>query len=86
MKTISRTMYKGSEAFWSIEVSDNNSIDINTINERKIYKSLASDLLAKKVHKCTYINRICDRSNYDGTRTITVYYDNGTKSVYIVEA
>lgn len=86
MRTISRTMYKGSEAFWSIEVNETNDTMTNIINERNIYTSLASDLLAKKVHKCTYITRITDRSNYDGTRTIVVYYDNGTKSVYIVKA
>ncbi len=52
---------------------------------KEIYKSLAHDLTAKKLHKCTYIKSIADRCNYDGTRTITVTYDNNCRRIYIVE-
>lgn len=46
---------------------------------------LLADIVAKKMHKCTYITSIKERTNYDGTRTFTVYYSNATKSVYTVE-
>ena len=50
-----------------------------------IYKELCHDLWAKHICKVDYIKRITDRSNYDGTRTIEVLYDNGVKRIYIVE-
>lgn len=54
-------------------------------DKTEIYKSLSDDLLHKKIHKCSYIKSIKDMCNYDGTRTIITYYDNGVKRVYIVE-
>ena len=51
----------------------------------KIYESLAKDMIAKKIHKCTYIRAIKDRCNYNGTRDITVSYDNGVRRVYTIE-
>lgn len=51
----------------------------------KIYESLAKDMIAKKLHKCTYIKTIKDVCNYDGTRNITVAYDNGVRRVYTIE-
>ena len=50
-----------------------------------IYKSLNRDLRYRFIHHSAYIKRLTDRCNYDGTRTITVYYDNGVKNVYIVK-
>ena len=52
----------------------------------EIYKSLSADLIHKKLHKCKYIRSVADRSNYDGTRTVTVYYIDDVKRVYIVKA
>lgn len=49
-----------------------------------VYKELCHDLWAKHICKATYIKRITDRNNYDGTRTITVLYDNAVKRVYTV--
>jgi len=54
-------------------------------DKTEIYRSLATDLLHKKLHKCTYIRSITDTCNYDGTRTVTTYYDNNVKRVYVVE-
>lgn len=54
-------------------------------NKETIYKSLMHDLIAKKLHKCTYITSIKDICNYDGTRTITVSYDNDVRRKYTVE-
>lgn len=49
-----------------------------------VYKELSHDLWAKHIAKATYIKRITDRNNYDGTREIVVYYDNGVKRIYTV--
>lgn len=49
-----------------------------------VYKALAEDLQAKYVLKCTYITRVVQRPNYDGTRDITVYYNNGIKHEFTV--
>jgi hypothetical protein len=50
-----------------------------------IYKNLAGDLIAKKLNACTYIKTIKRQSNYDGTQTITVTYNNDCRSVYTVK-
>lgn len=50
-----------------------------------IYRDLFHDIMAKKIHKCTYIKSIHDVCNYDGTRTITVYYDNNIRRRYTIE-
>lgn len=49
-----------------------------------VYRELSHDLWAKHIAKATYIKRITDKSNYDGTREITVLYDNGVKRIYTV--
>lgn len=49
-----------------------------------VYKALAEDLTNKYVMKCTYITRVVQRPNYDGTRSITVYFDNGVKHEFTV--
>lgn len=56
-----------------------------TTDEKEVYESLARDLVAKKLHKATYIKSVKDVSNYDGTRDITVTYDNGVRSVYTIK-
>ena len=52
---------------------------------RRVYESFGYTLMSKYVHKVKYITKIMDRNNYDGTRTITAYFDNGTKYVYTVK-
>lgn len=54
-------------------------------DETEIYKSLSHDLIAKKIHGASYIVRIKDVCNYDGTRTITVTYNNDVRRVYTIE-
>ena len=54
------------------------------LNRDYIHERLANDLLHHYVHKARYITRISDRSNYDGTRTVTVNYDNDTRAVYVI--
>ena len=56
----------------------------STDNATEVYESLAHDLHAKYICKAAYIRRITDRSNYDGTRTVTVTYDNDCRSTYII--
>lgn len=53
-------------------------------NREDIYRSLADDLISKKICGCLYIKRITRRNNYDGTQTINVYYDNDVMREYIV--
>lgn len=54
-------------------------------DENKIWESLAKDLIAKKIHKAKWIKSIHDGSNYDGTRNITVYYDNNVRAIYTIK-
>lgn len=50
-----------------------------------IHKELLDNIVAKKMHNCSYIKSIKESCNYDGTRTFTVYFSNDTKAVYIIE-
>ena len=56
----------------------------NTTDARQVYKSLATDLLNQKLG-CNYIKSIRRVSLYNGYQKVTTYYDNNTKTVYIVE-
>lgn len=53
-----------------------------TTSPEEIYKGLMQQLIAKKLHKCTYIRSIKEIPLYDGTRKIIVYYDNSVKATY----
>ena len=53
-------------------------------DEKEIYESLAHDLIAKKMNGCTWIKSIKRTQNYDGTITMTVVYDNNSRSLYTV--
>ena len=65
-------------------VSPEHVTTFETTDPSTIWERLAQDLIAKKMHKCSYIRSIKDVNNYDGTRTITVYEDNGYKGVYTI--
>ena len=56
-----------------------------TEDRAKVYEDLACELLNLKVFKSPVYKRMTQHSNYDGTRTITIYQDNG-RSVYVVRA
>lgn len=77
MRKIQMTTYVKNENKWNVH-----NVCTDTA---EIYKSLAEDLIHKKLHACKYITSIKDECNYDGTRTITTYYDNGVKREYIVK-
>jgi hypothetical protein len=49
-----------------------------------VFESLSKDLISKKINACTYIRNIKRTQNYNGTITITVNYDNNTRSVYTI--
>lgn len=56
-------------------------------NPERAKECLMRDLFNHYINKCSYIKRITDRCNYNGTRTITVYMKMDTvtlKYVYIV--
>lgn len=55
-----------------------------TTDEKEIYKALAQNVIAKKFHKCSYIRSIKECTNYDGTRKVVVYYDNGVRATYTI--
>ena len=56
-----------------------------TEDRAKVYEDLANELLYLKVFKSPMYKKMVQRSNYDGTRTIEIYQENG-KSVYVVRA
>lgn len=56
-----------------------------TSDQEQVYYSLAQDLIAKKICGCTYIKKIVRYSNYDGTQTIKVYFDNYVMRHYVVK-
>lgn len=56
-----------------------------TEHAETIHNNLMHELIAKYLHHAGYIRRITDKTNYDGTREITVYYDNNYKTVYTVK-
>lgn len=60
-------------------------VSLTVTDKNEIWESLAKDLIAKKIHKATWIKSIRDNSNYDGTRNITVTYDNNVRSIYTVQ-
>lgn len=57
-----------------------------TTEKIDVLEWLTSDLMAKYLHKASYVKRIQDTPNYNGTRTVTVYYDNNTRSIYTVKS
>lgn len=76
-RELSRTCYKKEGNAWKETYKETNK----TI----IYEQIARALHAKYIAKAPYIKRLIDYSNYDGTRTITIYYDNNIKDVFIVD-
>ncbi len=59
--------------------------ECRTITDKaEVLEDLMKAMRAKYLHKAGWVKKITDRTNYDGTRTITVYYDNQTKAVFIV--
>lgn len=70
---------------WEIKQGKVYTVDRVVTDSLTIHESLAHDLIAKKLHNASYIKSIKDRCNYDGTRTITVTYDNGCRRVYKIK-
>ena len=75
-REISMTNYVKSGRTWKESYTNTNPADV--------YESLSMALINKKIHACSYIKSIKRVNNYDGTQSITVNYDNGVKTVYIV--
>lgn len=78
MKDIKRVAQKKENGKWVDTHIENDWTLVNT--------ALMEDLIHKKLHKCTYITKITDKPNYDGTREIIVYYKYDMRNVYTVEA
>ena len=77
MKTVSRTAEKKRGKKW-IET-------FKQTDPNKVHKELMHDLINKKLCNASYIKSIKRTSNYDGTQTIIVTYDNECRSIYVVE-
>lgn len=56
-----------------------------TEDRAKVYEDLATELMNLKVFKSPVYKRMTQHTNYDGTRTVIIYQNNG-RSVYIIEA
>ena len=78
MKQIQRVAQKKDGKNWVNTYTDT--------DEARVYEDLCRDLIHKKLHGASYIRRITDDTNWDGTRNITVTYDNGCRSVYTVKS
>ena len=52
-----------------------------TEDKEKIFEDLANELMNLKVFKSPVYKRLTQHNNYDGTRTVIIYQDNG-RSVY----
>lgn len=77
MKTISRTFEKKDGRKW-VET-------FRTEDRARVYEDLCNEILYLKVFKSPVYKRMEQHSNYDGTRTITIYQEYG-RSVYIIKA
>lgn len=60
-------------------------VTLTVSDEADVYKSLANDLVNKKLNKCTYIKSIKRTPLYNGFDEIRVVYDNGVRAIYTVE-
>ena len=74
---VSRTVYRKNGNKWETTYTET--------EPAAVYKSLADDLIQKKVYKVAYIKSIICENNFDGTRRIDVYYIDGIKARYIVK-
>lgn len=77
MKKISRA-YEKKEGRKYIET-------YRTEDENQVYKDFANEIMYKLVFKCPEYKSMKQYSNYDGTRTVIFYQDNG-RSIYIIKA
>lgn len=74
---VMRIAYTKKDKNWIVSFTDN--------NECSVYKSLASDLTAKKLNGCSYIKSIKRVQRYTHCE-ITVTYDTNNKNVYFLPA
>ena len=55
-----------------------------TTDRSKVYEDLAHELMNLKVFKSPVYKRLTQHNNYDGTRTVVIYQDNG-RSYYRID-
>ena len=73
---------------YTVEVKNGKKYEItNTCNDvTEVYKSLANDMISKKLNNCTYIRSIKRIPLYNGFDKITVSYDNDVRRIYTIES
>ena len=71
----------------TVEIKNNKKWEICRVitDKTEIYESLSKVLIAKKLHGCSYVKRIEDKCNYDGTRTIKITFDDDVRRIYVIE-
>lgn len=65
------------------EADTNNKEDLEKVKD--IYKDLSNNLI-NRLDNANWIKSVRNINNYDGTRTIAFYYDNGYSDKFIVSA
>lgn len=72
----------------TVYVMENGKYEISneTYDQEEIYRSLACDLIYKKMENRQGITRITRKKDCAALTTITVYYNNNVKAVYTVKA
>ena len=73
---------------YTVEVKNGKKYEItNTCYDiAEVYKSLANDMISKKLNNCTYIRSIKRIPLYNGFDKITVSYDNDVRRIYVIES
>ena len=56
-----------------------------TTDPATVYQRLASTLCAKYINCASWVKRITTTINYDGTKTVKAYDDQGGRLVFTVE-
>lgn len=72
----------------TVEVKDGKDWTVSHIikDPLRVYRDLCHALISKKINCCKYITRIRYASNYDGTCSIYVNYDNNVRVRFKIES
>ena len=87
MKNTTNTQTQPTNTISRFTYVKNNGVYELTHTEYKaedVYQRLSTDLIAKKINKCTYITRITRSNLYNGFVRIYVYYNNGVYACYTI--
>mgnify|MGYP003308507354 CR=1 FL=1 len=66
-------------------INSKNETLYETENTTQATEDLLSCIVAKKIHRCTWVRTIKDTCNYDGTRTIKIFENCRIKRIFLVK-